>query len=174
MLARVVVRCAAGAKRGPAPLVLAVRRLATGAAGDASTAATVSDAGSMLAAVGRDIPLKVVPREARRQARHLAKKGTDAGQVGVRTASLPSRISLAVLGSGITGGIVWFFLEEGVKSQIASSLDKTFLGDVYAFASKKIEEAMKPWTDPSRTKLLPVRRLWQWHDEAGGGEMVRG
>ena len=31
----------------------------------------------------------------------------------------------------------------------------TFLGDIYVFVAKKVQETVKPFTDPSRQKLLP-------------------
>lgn len=162
MLVRVVLRCAAAAKcAASSSSSLAVRRLSTAAASEASSASAAPTAEAILANIGRDIPLKVVPREARRQARKLAKQA-GAGDVkhGVRTASLPSRISLAVLGGSITGSIVWHFvLDDGLKKSIADTLGATFLGDIYAFAGKKVEEVLKPWTDPSRAKLLPVGTL---------------
>lgn len=158
MLVRVVLRCAAVNAKRAAPTALAVRRLTTAAASEGASATAAPSAETIFANIGRDIPLKVVPREARRQARKLAKKG-GAGDVkhGVRTASLPSRISLAVLAGSITGSIVWHFvLDEGLKKSISDTLGATFLGDIYAFAGKKVEEVLKPWTDPSRAKLLPV------------------
>ncbi|GMF11892.1 unnamed protein product [Phytophthora lilii] len=42
-----------------------------------------------------------------------------------------------------------------MKTRITDALGATFLGDVYAFLAKKVEETVKPFTDPSRQKLLP-------------------
>ncbi|KAG6954196.1 hypothetical protein JG687_00011932 [Phytophthora cactorum] len=127
-------------------------------AAEAATPSSVSEASSVLAKVGRDIPLKVVPRAERRAARKAAKHSTDAaaGHKVVRTSSLPARISFALLAGSISGSIVWnFLLDDNIKNRITETLGATFLGDIYAIVAKKVEETVKPFTDPSRQKLLP-------------------
>lgn len=152
-----MLRCVLHAAR---PATRQARALATSAPSAAAEAAAPS-AESIAAKVARDVPLTAVPRAARRQARQLARRGGQgAATHGVRTASLPSRVSLALLGGGITGSLVWHaVLDEDTKRAVADALGATPLGDAYAVVASKIEEAIKPWTDPSRTKLLPVRAL---------------
>ncbi|POM60366.1 Mitochondrial import inner membrane translocase subunit TIM50 [Phytophthora palmivora] len=124
---------------------------------EVSAPSSVSEASSVFAKVGRDIPLKVVPRAERRAARKAAKHSSDAptGHKVVRTSSLPARISFALLAGSISGSILWHFLDEGIKSNIKETLGATFLGDIYVVVAKKVEETVKPFTDPSRLKLLP-------------------
>jgi import inner membrane translocase subunit TIM50 len=134
----------------------ASRRMATTAETSASSA--VSEASAVLAKVGRDVPLKVVSRNERRALRKAAKHSADAaaGHTVVRTASLPARISFALLAGGIGGSVLWHFvLDDGTKNKITSALGATPLGDAYIFLAKKVEETVKPFTDPSRQKLLP-------------------
>ncbi|KAG7396073.1 Mitochondrial import inner membrane translocase subunit TIM50 [Phytophthora boehmeriae] len=132
----------------------ASRRLMLAAEASAPTSAT--EASSVLSKVGRDIPLKVVPRAERRALRKAAKHSTDGAEAKVvRTSSLPARISFALLAGSISGGIVWHFLDDSIKSKVKSALSSTPLGDVYVFVAKKVEETVKPFTDPSRLKLLP-------------------
>ncbi|KAF4029343.1 NLI interacting factor-like phosphatase domain-containing protein [Phytophthora infestans] len=95
----------------------------------------------MLAA---EATLFFVPRAERRAARKAAKHSADAatGHKVVRTS--------------ISGSIVWnFVLDDGIKSRVKETLGATFLGDIYAIIAKKVEETVKPFTDPSRQKLLP-------------------
>ncbi|POM64214.1 Mitochondrial import inner membrane translocase subunit TIM50 [Phytophthora palmivora] len=124
---------------------------------EVSAPSSVSEASSVFAKVGRDIPLKVVPRAERRAARKAAKHSSDAptGHKVVRTSSLPARISFALLAGSISGSILWHFMDEGIKSNIKETLGATFLGDIYVVVAKKVEETVKPFTDPSRLKLLP-------------------
>lgn len=134
----------------------ACRRLMLAA--EASAPSSVSETSSIFAKVGRDIPLKVVPRAERRAARKTAKHSTDAaaGHKVVRTSSLPARISFALLAGSISGSILWhFMLDDSIKERITGALGSTFLGDIYAVVAKKVEETVKPFTDPSRQKLLP-------------------
>ncbi|TMW55667.1 hypothetical protein Poli38472_010549 [Pythium oligandrum] len=133
----------------------ALRRFAS----DASSVGSVStvNSASMLAKVGRDVPLKVVPRDARRQARLAERRAGTAGKTTVvRTTSLPTKISLGLLVGSISGSIVWHFvLDDGVKNQIGDTLGATFLGDIYTFFANQIAELAKPYTEPSKEKLLP-------------------
>ncbi|OWZ17252.1 Mitochondrial import inner membrane translocase subunit TIM50 [Phytophthora megakarya] len=134
----------------------ACRRLALAA--EVSAPSSVSEAAAVFAKVGRDVPLQVVSRAERRAARKAAKHSTDAaaGHKVVRTSSLPARISFALLAGSISGSIVWhFLLDDGLKTRIKDTLGSTFLGDVYVVIAKKVEETVKPFTDPSRLKLLP-------------------
>lgn len=151
---RLVLRNAQRGARVSAALG-ATRRLMLAAEAGAPT--SVSEASSVLAKVGRDIPLKVVPRAERRAARKAAKHSADASEHKVvRTSSLPARISFALLAGSISGSILWHFvLDDGLKTRITETLGATVLGDVYAFLAKKVEETVKPFTDPSRQKLLP-------------------
>ncbi|KAK1930778.1 Mitochondrial import inner membrane translocase subunit TIM50 [Phytophthora citrophthora] len=127
-------------------------------AAEASAPSSASEASSIFAKVGRDVPLKVVPRAERRAVRKTVKHSTDAaaGHKVVRTSSLPARISFALLAGSISGSILWhFILDDGIKERITGTLGSTFLGDIYAVVAKKVEETVKPFTDPSRQKLLP-------------------
>lgn len=137
---------------------LAVVRFSSASEGAAVDAAT---GGSVFSAVGREIPLNVVSRQARRQARQLEKQsgaGGAAAAKGVRTSSLPSKISFALLAGSVSGSVLWhFILDDATKKSITDTLGATFLGDVYAFGATKVEELFRPFTDPSREKLLPVR-----------------
>jgi import inner membrane translocase subunit TIM50 len=158
----VALRAASRAGAGSSRFALnrfALKRFSTAEAADASAAA--SSASSMLSAVGRDIPLTVVSRQARRQARNLEKQpgagvGGGAAVKGVRTSSLPSKISFALLAGSVSGSVLWhFLLSEATKKSITDTLGATFLGDIYAFGATKVEELFRPFTDPSREKLLP-------------------
>jgi mitochondrial import inner membrane translocase subunit TIM50 len=144
MWSRVVRKCVA-------PSALAVRRLATDAA------APVSSPGSVAARVGRDVPLVVVPRDARRQARALARRaGASSSAAVVRTTSLPTKISMGLLVGSATGSIAWhFLLDEATKTAITDTLSPTPLGDLYRMVAAKIEELTKPYRDPFKDKLLP-------------------
>lgn len=127
-----------------------------------ATANAPSASGGVFSAVGRDIPLLVVPRQARRQARMLDRAPGAAGGAaavkGVRTSSLPSKISFALLAGSVSGGVFWnFVLDEATKKSVTDVLGATFLGDIYAFGAAKVEELFRPFTEPSREKLLPVR-----------------
>lgn len=139
-------------------LRMTARRQAAAAALRTFTSeASSSASSSSLAAVGRDVQLKAVSRQARRQARQ-SEKHAGAPVAKVRTTSLPSRISYGLLAGSITGSIAWhFLLDDDTKGSIKSSLDATVLGDLYRFLAAKVENAVRPWTDPSRAKLLPVR-----------------
>ncbi|RLN93775.1 hypothetical protein BBJ28_00015119, partial [Nothophytophthora sp. Chile5] len=156
MLVRVVLRCAArGVRAAPTASAGACRRLMLAAEASAPTSA--SEIPSVFAKVGRDTPLKVVPRAERRAVRQATKHSTDGAEAKVvRTSSLPARISMALLAGSISGSILWhFLLDESIKSRISDMLGATFLGDAYGFVAKKVEETVKPFTDPSRQKLLP-------------------
>ncbi|KAG2526174.1 hypothetical protein BBO99_00004202 [Phytophthora kernoviae] len=143
-----------GVRVRPTVAASASRRLML--AVDASAATSATEVSSVLSKVGRDIALKVVPRGERRALRKAAKHSTDGAEVKVvRTSSLPARISFALLASSISGSILWHFLDDGIKSKVTGALSSTFLGDVYVFVAKKVEETVKPFTDPSRLKLLP-------------------
>ncbi|KAI9915208.1 hypothetical protein PsorP6_007068 [Peronosclerospora sorghi] len=122
-----------------------------------SNLSSKSDTSSMLAKVGRDIRLQVVPRAERQAARQAAKDSTDAVRHKVvRTSSLPARMSYALLAGSISGSIVWhFMLDDSIKARVTETLRATFLGDMYVFMAKKVAEMAKPFTDPSRPKLLP-------------------
>ncbi|CAI5735556.1 unnamed protein product [Peronospora destructor] len=124
---------------------------------ESSLFSSMSEVSPVSTKVGRDIPLKVVPRAERRAARQAAKHSTDAAEHKVvRTSSLPARISFALLAGSISGSILWhFMLDDSIKFRIKETLGATFLGDVYAFVAKKVQETVKPFTDPSRQKLLP-------------------
>ncbi|RLN92725.1 hypothetical protein BBJ28_00017645 [Nothophytophthora sp. Chile5] len=153
MLVRVVLRCAArGVRAAPTASAGACRRLMLAAEASAPTSAS-----SVFAKVGRDNLLKVVPRAERRAVRQATKHSTDGAEAKVvRTSSLPARISMALLAGSISGSILWhFLLDEAIKSRISDMLGATFLGDAYGFVAKKVEETVKPFTDPSRQKLLP-------------------
>lgn len=162
LLRKTVALRAANRTNGAGTSRLAIKRLSTEAV-DASAAANSSS--SLFSAVGRDIPLNVVSRQARRQARKLEKPGAGgtsgaAAAKGVRTSSLPSKISFAVLAGSVSGSVLWhFLLDEATKKSITDTLSATFLGDIYAFGATKVEELFRPFTDPSREKLLPVRSL---------------
>ncbi|CEG36520.1 mitochondrial import inner membrane translocase subunit tim50 [Plasmopara halstedii] len=123
-----------------------------------SSTSSISEVSSMFAKVGRDIPLRVIPRAERRAARQSTKHSVDTsvGHKVVRTSSLPAKISFAVLAGSISGSILWHFvLDDKMKNRITDTLGSTFLGDIYTYIAKKVEEAVKPFTDPSRQKLLP-------------------
>ncbi|TDH71605.1 hypothetical protein CCR75_009010 [Bremia lactucae] len=125
---------------------------------EASVPSSVSKASSILSKVGRDIPLTVVPRAERRAARQAVKHSSDGGggHKIVRTSSLPAKISFALLAGSISGSIVWhFLLDDSIKSRVTDTLGATVLGDIYSFIAKKVETIVKPFTDPSRLKLLP-------------------
>ena len=142
-------RATAASRGAPRCLVPAAKR---------STFSSSSPSARVAANVGRDTPLHVVPRAERRAARQAAAKhSTDSLEHKVvRTSSLPARVSFALLAGGISGSILWHFvLDEQLKRRIRETLGATFLGDVYVFVSKKVEETVKPFTDPSRQKLLP-------------------
>lgn len=166
MLTRALLRKAVAlraASRASGTSCLAIKRFSTEAA-DASAAA--NSGASLFSAVGRDIPLSVVSRQARRQARKLEKQpgaggiGGAAAVKGVRTSSLPSKISFALLAGSVSGSVLWhFLLDEATKKSITDTLGATFLGDIYAFGATKVEELFRPFTEPSREKLLPVRSL---------------
>lgn len=139
MLARVVLRSAATARRF-------------------TTSSAVDSSSSVYAAVGRDVPLTAVARQARRQARLQAKQTADGAVKGVRSSSLPSKVSFALLAGSVSGSVLWhFLLSDATKKSVADVLGATVLGDMYAFAATKVEELFRPFTDPSREKLLPVR-----------------
>uniref|UniRef100_K3WIV8 Mitochondrial import inner membrane translocase subunit TIM50 n=1 Tax=Globisporangium ultimum (strain ATCC 200006 / CBS 805.95 / DAOM BR144) TaxID=431595 RepID=K3WIV8_GLOUD len=125
-----------------------------------SPATTTGASSSVFSAVGRDVPLNVVSRQARRQARKLEKSAGGLGSApatkGVRTSSLPSKISFALLAGSVSGSVLWhFILDEATKKSITDILGATFLGDIYALAATKVEDLFRPFTDPSREKLLP-------------------
>ena len=116
-----------------------------------------------ITAIGSDVQLKVVSRSARRQARLNAKNGADgtataaAGKV-VRTSSLPTKISMGLLAGTFTGSFVWFVaMDDEMKQKTKDTLGSTFLGDIYQYLAKQIEEICRPFTDPAKDKLLPVR-----------------
>ncbi|CAH0521174.1 unnamed protein product [Peronospora belbahrii] len=122
-----------------------------------STLSSVSELSPIFVKVGRNLPLKVVPRAERQAARDAAKHSTNVLEHKVvRTSSLPARISLALLAGSISGSILWhFILDDRLKTRMKETLGATFLGDIYVFIAKKIQETVKPFTDPSRQKLLP-------------------
>ncbi|KAJ0399010.1 hypothetical protein P43SY_008330 [Pythium insidiosum] len=162
MWSRLVRPCAAAMRRAAPPpsssssalpIALAVRRFL-------STAAAGSDA-AIAAKVGRDVPLKVVARDVRRQAR-LAQRRAGGGSAAagaataVRTSSLPAKISMGLLVGSISGSVLWaFVLDDATKQQITDALSATPLGDLYEVVAKEVEEIVKPWTEPSKGKLLP-------------------
>lgn len=157
---------ALGATDNPTQLLIMLARLALRTAARRQAAAALrtftteasSSSSSSLSAVGRDVQLKAVSRQARRQARQSEKHTGAPAAKGVRTTSLPSRISFGLLAGSITGSIAWhFLLDDETKGSIKGSLETTVLGDLYRFLAAKIEDAVRPWTDPSRAKLLPVR-----------------
>lgn len=160
LLRKAVALRAASRTNGAGASRLAIKRLSTEAA---DTSAVANSSSSLFSAVGRDIPLNVVSRQARRQARKLEKQPgaggiSDAATVkGVRTSSLPSKISFALLAGSVSGSVLWhFLLDEATKKSITDTLSATFLGDIYAFGATKVEELFRPFTEPSREKLLPV------------------
>ncbi|KAF1323950.1 Mitochondrial import inner membrane translocase subunit tim50, partial [Globisporangium splendens] len=155
MLPRALLRNAAALRSTSR---LAIARFSS--ASSEGTVVTTGSSSSVFSAVGRDVPLNVVSRQARRQARKLEKSGGGLGSApatkGVRTSSLPSKISFALLAGSVSGSVVWhFILDEATKKSITDTLSATFLGDIYAFAATKVEELFRPFTDPSREKLLP-------------------
>lgn len=164
MLTRALLRKAVAlraASRTNGASRLAIKRFSTATTADASAAANISS--SVFGAVGREIPLNVVSRQARRQARKAEKQpgvGGAAAVKGVRTSSLPSKISFALLAGSVSGSVLWhFLLDEATKKSIKDTLGATFLGDIYGFGATKVEELFRPFTEPSREKLLPVRVL---------------
>uniref|UniRef100_A0AAV1UU70 Mitochondrial import inner membrane translocase subunit TIM50 n=1 Tax=Peronospora matthiolae TaxID=2874970 RepID=A0AAV1UU70_9STRA len=143
-------RAAAASRSAPRCLTPAAKRSTFSSSSSSSSRVTAN--------VGRETPLHVVPRAERRAARQAAAKHSTDGieHKVVRTSSLPARVSFALLAGGISGSILWHFvLDEQLKRRIRETLGATFLGDVYAFVSTKVEETVKPFTDPSRQKLLP-------------------
>ena len=69
------------------------------------------------AAVGRDVPLKVVSRNARRQARLNAKNGADGTATAVRVSSLPTKISMGLLAGTFADSFVWFVIMDDEQRQ---------------------------------------------------------
>lgn len=131
----------------------------------AASSDAAASSSSVFAAVGRDVPFTAVARQARRQARQQAKRvgaGTDTAAVkGVRSSSLPSKISFALLAGSVSGSVLWhFLLDDATKRSVSDALGATLLGDAYALAATKVEELFRPFTDPSREKLLPVGCLF--------------
>lgn len=115
-------------------------------------------------AIDRDIPLVVIPRQLRRQncAQSRNEAGNAKANIGgqtVRTTSLPSKISLGLIVGSISGSIVWFYvLDDDVKTSVRHQLNQTPLGELYRYSADKIADWIRPITDPSRSKLLPVRQ----------------
>jgi import inner membrane translocase subunit TIM50 len=101
--------------------------------------------------------LKVVPRETRRKLRLEAEKTADSGVFPKNNKSPISRLALrsiiVLTGVGLSG---WnFYLTEATKSVIRTKLHDSFLGSVYDFIVAQIAEICRPFTQPSREKLLP-------------------
>jgi hypothetical protein len=108
--------------------------------------------------VGKDVPLVVVPRNIRREMRVKAKRGEASMETKVvRTTSLPTKISAGILATGFTGVLIWYVvLDESKRNKTKEVLSTTFLGYIYQYAAETIEQLVKPYTDPSKEKLLPV------------------
>ncbi|CAI5723189.1 unnamed protein product [Hyaloperonospora brassicae] len=152
------VLAAAAVRDAPCRLVSAAAVKRSVSTPSSLSFSSVSQSSRVAARVGRDTPLHVVPRAERRAARQAAAKHSTDGleHKVVRTSSLAARVSFALLAGSISGSILWHFvLDERLKTRIRETLRATFLGDVYVFVSKKVEETVKPFTDPSREKLLP-------------------
>ena len=115
-------------------------------------------------AIDRDVPLVVVPRHLRQQIcaqsrKEVGNTEANAGAQTVRTTSLPSKISLGLIIGSISGSIVRFYLlDENVKTKVRHQLNQTPLGELYRFSAGKVAEWIRPITDPSRSKLLPVHQ----------------
>ncbi|KAF0696263.1 Aste57867_12961 [Aphanomyces stellatus] len=100
--------------------------------------------------------LKEIPRDMRRQLRLQA----EAANVGstIKTSRTPtSRIALRAFfltsGMGVTA---WnFYFDENTRSGIRGAVHGTFLGSIYDWLAVQIQEICRPFTEPSREKLLP-------------------
>ncbi|CAK4134379.1 unnamed protein product [Aphanomyces euteiches] len=100
--------------------------------------------------------LKEIPRDVRRQLR-LKAEAANAGST-IKTNRTPAsrialRVGLLTTGLSIVG---WnFYLEESIRAQVRETLHSTPLGWFYDWLVMQIKEICRPFTEPSREKLLP-------------------
>ncbi|RHY10920.1 hypothetical protein DYB28_013810 [Aphanomyces astaci] len=100
--------------------------------------------------------LKEIPRDMRRKLRQQAEAANEGSTI--KTSRTPvSRVALRLFlltsGAGIAG---WnFYLEESVRATVRETVHSTFLGTAYDWLVVQIKEICRPFTEPSRDKLLP-------------------
>ncbi|RHY88748.1 hypothetical protein DYB35_008402 [Aphanomyces astaci] len=100
--------------------------------------------------------LKEIPRDLRRKLRQQAEAANEGSTI--KTSRTPvSRVALRLFlltsGAGIAG---WnFYLEESVRATVRETVHSTFLGTAYDWLVVQIKEICRPFTEPSRDKLLP-------------------
>lgn len=107
--------------------------------------------------------VKAVSREVRREMRKRASSqpaiSSPANVVTpAKEGTSPWPIFGRVMGLGsFAGAVTWFgLLDEDSKKNVTKSLSASFLGSTYRFVETQVQTIAKPFTDPSRDKLIPV------------------
>ncbi|RHY35466.1 hypothetical protein DYB32_000064 [Aphanomyces invadans] len=100
--------------------------------------------------------LKEIPRDMRRKLRQQAEAANEGSTVKTSRTSasrIALRLFLLTTGASIAG---WnFYLKESVRAPVRDAVHSTFLGNVYDWILAQIKEICRPFTEPSRDKLLP-------------------
>ncbi|OQR98453.1 mitochondrial import inner membrane translocase subunit TIM50 [Achlya hypogyna] len=99
--------------------------------------------------------MKALPRETRRKLRLEAENS--ANPIAKNNKSPVSRLVLrTVFGATGVATAAWhFYLSEATKTEIGQRVDESFVGSIVAWITAQIQEMARPFTKPSRDKLLP-------------------
>lgn len=98
-----------------------------------------------------------IPRAERHALRSGKGPSNDTASASARSQehSIAAKASYGVLITGTAGVVAWLAMDDEKKKQVTTALKNSPLGDLYEWFGAQVAQVAKPFTDPSRDKLLP-------------------